>query len=961
MRPLRLVLQAFGSFAERVEIDFEVLGRRGLFLVTGPTGAGKTTVFDAMVFALFGQLPGVRANGGRPRSDHARPEDDTFVEFDFEAGGRRYHVHRKPEFERAKKRGAGFTKSPASATLVRREGAGTTPVASGVRDVTARCAEIVGLGVEEFQRVVLLPQGGFTRFLIAPDAERESLLRELFGGAVYEEAMRWIKDRVDDLDRQVRDVEERRRVRRAEAERALSEVYAKWRGRVEMPAMDEAALPAGTDEELRGLLAGLDPARARVDAEASEAAQRSQTTGANHTNAVKDAKRFDRVAVLDEQIARLEGRRESVFAAAKAAEQSARVRPAVRDGEKLVAAEEAFTAAEARFAERWRDLVAHLAAVGEPEPERSPAAVADAVARVKESVGRDQRLLDDAAAAVAARAERAQTLETARADGETAATRVGDAERAHAAVAARRKTVEALAGQVADRRAAHDRAKDDLDRRRALDAAGKEARGLREQEKAASHRNEQVLASFLSAQAPALAALLRPGEPCPVCGATEHPVPARHDGGASIDRASVDTAREELARIATERGRAESEVARLGEELGPRAGCAVADLEAAVAAARTALDEALAAETALPECRGEERRAEDALAASRTALDVKTRDVEVARGELDTADVARRVEKLRGLEGRTQGFSEIATDLATARATAEDRRRRLDETLAAVGLPDLDAARSLLLDEAVEKQHVDDRQQLLLDHEKWSGEREGLEPWTLPPERPDVAATERAQDEARERATELGDIASTGGAAIDRALAALDDAAACAAEGPRGDLETAREVHVVCTGGSTLRVRLDRWVLIHELKRVTEMANVHLARMTRGRYRIDTGMGLGLEVFDAHTGRPRPTASLSGGEQFQASLALALGLADLVSHGGTASGERYEALFVDEGFGSLDPDALDQAVEALEGIRAGGRMVGAITHVEAMKERLPVGIEVRRRSDGRGSTLVVHG
>ena len=132
-------------------------------------------------------------------------------------------------------------------------------------------------------------------------------------------------------------------------------------------------------------------------------------------------------------------------------------------------------------------------------------------------------------------------------------------------------------------------------------------------------------------------------------------------------------------------------------------------------------------------------------------------------------------------------------------------------------------------------------------------------------------------------------------------------------------------------------------MLGHELGRVVAAASVHLALMSNHRYRLDRAAGLELEVFDSHTGRARSTASLSGGEQFQASLALALGLADVVSHGGAAAGTTFEALFVDEGFGSLDPDSLDLAIETLGSLQAGGRMVGAITHVEAMKQRLQIG------------------
>ena len=185
----------------------------------------------------------------------------------------------------------------------------------------------------------------------------------------------------------------------------------------------------------------------------------------------------------------------------------------------------------------------------------------------------------------------------------------------------------------------------------------------------------------------------------------------------------------------------------------------------------------------------------------------------------------------------------------------------------------------------------------------------------------------------------------------------------------RVDHERAERAYAVCNNGGALSMSLKRWVLTRELDRVTAAANVHLRHMTAHRYSLQRrgqvtdgrrSFGLDLEVLDATTGLPRSTTTLSGGEQFQASLALALGLADVVSHGGSASGKRFEALFVDEGFGSLDPQALDDAIEALHQLHSTGRMVGAITHVEAMKQQLHVGIAVTRLPDGGGSTLVVN-
>ncbi len=227
---------------------------------------------------------------------------------------------------------------------------------------------------------------------------------------------------------------------------------------------------------------------------------------------------------------------------------------------------------------------------------------------------------------------------------------------------------------------------------------------------------------------------------------------------------------------------------------------------------------------------------------------------------------------------------------------------------------------------------------------------------------PPTSARPTTRERARvERLLERGALAQK---AIAGARAVED-----ANTGLRDLRERTERVAAVSDGQGPGKIGLETWVLAGELERVTEAANVHLARMTNGRYQLqrtdDAGhrakqAGLDLTVFDSHTGRARPPATLSGGEQFQASLALALGLADVVSLGGVGSGRRFEALFVDEGFGSLDPDALDQAVDALHHIHASGRMVGVITHVEAMKQQLPTGVEVVVRRDGRGSTLVTH-
>jgi exonuclease SbcC len=240
----------------------------------------------------------------------------------------------------------------------------------------------------------------------------------------------------------------------------------------------------------------------------------------------------------------------------------------------------------------------------------------------------------------------------------------------------------------------------------------------------------------------------------------------------------------------------------------------------------------------------------------------------------------------------------------------------------------------------------------------------------LPEVRPDATELDVSAQAARAAAEKASGAVSQIAGHLDFAKSNLT-AARTINEGSEVAFERSNSLQTLaktCDGQGPKRIALETWVLAGELERVAAAANHHLQKMTNGRYRIersdDSGhggrqSGLDLRVLDAHTGASRRPGSLSGGEQFQASLALALGLADVIGHGGNANGRVFEALFVDEGFGSLDPDSLDQAVDALTHIQASGRTVGVITHVEAMKENLAMGIRVDRLPNGKGSTLTV--
>lgn len=976
MRPLRLEFQAFGSYPGRHVIDFEALGKRGLFVVAGPTGTGKTTVFDAMVYALYGVLPGGRAADGEARSHHAEPMVETFAQLDFEVEGVRYRVRRTPKWERPKHRGDGTTEQPPTGILSALGEGTSTAIATQVTRVTEECVALVGLEARHFQRVVLLPQGKFTEFLIAGDESREQLLRQLFGGELYERATKLLKQRADDLDEKVAQVDEEVRHHRTNALAAWQQVRAAW---VDEPGPDDER----TDEQLLADILQLEPvAVARREALAAIEQQALAATE-TRTRAEAEARRFADAQTHRRVLAQLAATAEQVVADEAAVVASRRARPVVAAAAKVAtAATAAGLAGEAL--ERLRTMVADgFADLGRPSPAFDAASVVGAVQQVAHELGERSALLT-----AHRTARRAADDARVRADRSAAthAALVQRVEQLHLQAQAAAEAVAQVApgaGMALPRQMQLTEASKCVATRRQLDQAERRAE---EAEASARHLHDvyhRVMEQFIAATAPRLAATLADGDACPVCGSAEHPHLASADGTAAVHVDDVDRARgDESAAVATAASH-RSVAAALRESLGPAAERTLDELLAAEVVAAEALKDAqradaelrqaqaaeLAAQAQLADAVASEVEAGKVLAALSAQVDVT--EVEAQRladlvVDIDADVLQAQSATLATLQAATRDAGatfEAATIRATALRSAEVALR---EALADSGVHSVDDATDALLEPASESA----RERAAAEWHRRRAESTAvlaqLEAQGVPDAPPDlhsvrdVAARLDAEAKlAAQRFTTAADALHRARADITAALEVADGSADL-----RRQRDTARIVFRTCNGEAGMRVKLERWVLAAELDRVTESANQHLARLTDHRYRLArmTGIkgGLGLEVFDAHTGRSRATASLSGGEQFQASLALALGLADVVSRGGSGSGKQFEALFVDEGFGSLDPDSLDDAIVALQQLQAAGRMVGAITHVEAMQQHLHVGIEVAALPDGRGSTLTVH-
>ncbi len=998
MRLHRLVLEAFGPFASRQEVDFDVLTEQGIFLLHGPTGAGKTSVLDALCFALFGRVPGARAGVSRLRSDHADPSVAPQVCCEFSVGTRRLEITRSPAWQRPKRRGTGVTTEQARVVVREWDGRAWTTLTQRLDEAGHLVDAVIGLGPEQFTTLVVLPQGDFAAFLRADAETRRRLLERLFGTDRFTQVQGWLRDARSRLRARVDEADTASKVLLARADQvaqALREVDTLLGVGVPVstgdPTRPDAADgPAPGEEEI--------PPSAQVAAVAGRAARiheaaeaRARWTAACRREASAARAQGAARADLQARHARLTGRRQELDARAADREEAARRLAEDRRAAPAVPLLELL----ARVGTRVDELRERVN--GDPRSGADERTLREEVAALRERLGilasaeRDETTLAQLTErAVSLRddvADRRDAWERAKAELATGAVALAELGARRAACAERvqaRAAAEASVHDAALRTEAVE-ARDRLDgEHRAATARLARAREHRDARRSAwLDLREERLAGI----AAELAGDLRAGEPCRVCGGTDHPAPA--SPGARVvtpaqeeaARAAADAAEHEYTVSATAVGALAEDLARataLAQDADP------AEAAEALATARAVLAEVVRAQEELRAIDGEQARREDAVADARRRVDQLQEAVTSGSQELSGLD-----EQLRGLRERVDRARDGASSLSARReglvtevtavegvlaarvelaGALAEQTRVLDDAQARCrdgGFADLAAVSAAVL-ASTERAQLD---RLVREHDSELAAvtdqlaDPGLaEAATAPgPDLPALATAVEdatAADEAAARAEALARTSSLALAELTRELAAHErrtdplrtrfralDALARCADGTGGD--------------NQLHLALSAYVLAARLEQVAEAANRRLATMSGGRYALvhidpEGGgrgrAGLDLRVLDAWTGQAREVASLSGGETFCASLALALGLADVVS--AEAGGTAIETLFVDEGFGSLDTETLEDVMEVLDGLREGGRALGLISHVTDLRDRIPARLEVRKTRAG---------
>lgn len=1008
MIPIYLDMKAFGPYAGREIVDFRELGDHKLFLIYGPTGSGKTTILDAMCYALYGSTSGDSRTGAHMRSEYASPQEATSVSFRFAIGRKYYRIDRSPEQEIAKKRGTGLKKASAQAALYETDEAGDQEKLVAAKNVTAAVERLLGFKADQFRQVVLLPQGDFRKLLLAGSGERQQIMQTLFHTQRYARLQELAKARHDALAGQYEQV----RQQREQCLAALEITDEKELPAKERQWQDQAAVVAKAWQEAEG-----------VRKTCQAAFQAAQTLEAHWL--MRDQK-LREAAQLQDQAGQFQEKRDTIAILRKAeilAEPCRHLDDLEREGKEAhKAAEKArklaekaqqdLTGAQQRLESLSARESGYKAACEEQvqlmglqdkagsyrdcclEEARCQKQVTGAEARwnqARQKKEAEKQSLDKAREAVAGLAEQAIAAEQAKARWQALNDRLQ-----------REGEAAALEAQVkeAQKQWQHSQA--------FLEKAAAKARDER-------IAYESVRTLFLQAQAAVLASELEDGQPCPVCGSKAHPLPAvrpdslpeRRDVEQHQKRADASEAKRQQWQVTAKADetryqalQAQYEALRRQypqdgtladwQEQAEQARMALAGLQQQVKDGEALKQAVTAGQTRLARWEKEEETARMAAEQARTAA-VKAAETK-ARLEADLPAAYRDPLALQQrLDVLSRAISSYEKDLqhyrdavvagerqaARQQQEAQHCRQQVDslrerfsqgvqalrDRVLAAGFESVKACWAMQaavpqipeLEEAVRRYdtQVQQVQGQLAQEEKAIGSQP----------RPDVAAARTALAGAEQASQALVEEKGSLAAKYQRWQQEKEALAALQQEGQ--DLteayKTVGAVYELIAGKQT-GINFERYVLGALLDEVLAAANGRLQGMSRQRYSLQRSqswddkrvkqIGLDIEVYDNYTGYARPANTLSGGETFLASLSLALGLADVVQ--AYSGGIHLDTIFIDEGFGTLDGETLDYALKTLASLRSGGRLVGIISHVPELKERIDARLAVHKTD--RGST-----
>lgn len=1037
MRILRLTMDAVGPFPGHEVIDFEAFSDAGRFLLSGPTGAGKSTIIDAIVFALYGKVSGGRdSSDSRIRSRYASEQAKTEVELIFSTSSGNYKVRRQPAYERVKKNGKGVTKQNAKAWLFKldeqlRE---VSEPLTKTSDVGTEITRIVGLSREQFTQTVVLPQGKFAQFLRSTSKDRQDLLQELFGTAIFEDLQLDLVERARKVKKNQEALDATLRANLGVLASLLDEAPQLDPARClvyePVPEVDCEFDPLETawDSRFKPLAPWLEHNQRCANLEVSALREQEDKLRSEFASQRDLAARQERYLALTKE-------HEQLVAQGPAQRQRLAQIQALQALSDLKPWHEQLKQAQAQQAVAQRQLSQALALEQLESDERAQAVLQPLDYRGAQALSvqltAQVAVLNPQVELEAGLAGRRRDLQTKTQAHESANAKLAQGrERENqlpTQIASKQELLEQLneqaatlpTAQLAQEQAAQTlklaKAHEQLveDQQQALKLQQLVALELKQ----ASQKHKHMLEQWLSQSALNLAQNLVDGAPCPVCGATEHPAPATQ-GGENISQDQLDQALEKVNEVQGQLSQASEKVTKLAAQLEAQP-CQLSpaqareqlqEAKAALTAAQQASEQASSCKAQIAKLNAqlEALRADNQTAQARLAGDAKEIQLLGEKIDADAASlscegfesVAAQVEYLRqlaaGLEQLAKAGQELdqcqkraqqaADSFAVQWAQASANFAELDSAKPAVPAPTDPAETEPTQAEPTQDtsanvqdgyaQACQDFAGLDLDALKATSasyekslsinqaalaELEGIE-LTPPPLEQTQGQLEQAQAKTQACQTYASTWQAFAGQ-VNAQLAKLNELLARRSKASDKDGQLLA-LASAANGDNQARLTLSAWVLQAHFRQVLVFANERLGVIGAGRYELinvdseeDTRQqkqGLGLAVVDHLSGTTRSPRTLSGGESFYVSLALALALADVVAT--QNGGIEMNTLFIDEGFGSLDEGTLAEVMDVLSALHSGGRVVGIVSHVSELKRAIPAAVEVRPLLGG-GSTL----
>ena len=943
MRPEKLTISAFGPYADKTEIDLSRLGEGGLYLITGDTGAGKTTIFDAITFSLYGQASGQVRDSAMFRSKYADTATETFVELEFSYQGKKYQIFRSPEYMAPKKRGTGLTLRKAEAQLTYPDE--RQPVTKA-RDVTRAVEELLGLDYEQFTQIAMIAQGDFQKLLLAGTVQRGEIFRQIFHTGLYQQVQQKLKDAARN---RYKEYDEMRRSITQYLD-GVKFQQAEGTGAGEFAELKKVKFEGKLERSLELLEDFINQGEIRENAlftEEQEVDQKIRTMEKLlHLSSQKQSLE-QKETFAEEQLKKLLPELE------KATAEAEKYHDTDQKCEKLglLIREKEEQLKKYQLLEQLKEELDEIGTQLEKSRAQKEANI-----RQEEQIQKDMEQL---------KKERS-TLENSEVDLQKAMTEKEKRTQ-------RKTELNGLETEIREFRNLYDATKEQQ----------KKYQAACQEEKQQNEYYQQIFHRFLDAQAGLLAQELKNGLPCPVCGSTSHPHPKMLSGGHPVTQETLDNEKRELDKLVKDSTDQSVKAGKLKE----RSNAAWKQI---VLSAEELLEDF---QRFRKESRSTAGQAGDFMTVWKQMILMINREKEQCGNLLEESD--RKIREARENTKRKKTVEKLLENLQKEKDRIQEKKNFCDREQAGLTMKaaenkkqqqnaaeeirqiHLETGKEVLETEIKEKQQ--EYRNLKENHKK---AKETFERFQAEKER--ITSTIKT---FREQQKEIGEIHEeeiraqyTKSTAQKAELTEKRKELFSIQSGNREIFQkvqkqkeemTAAEKEYVWiknlsdTANGNLngkaKIELETYIQMSYFDRILRRANVRLMTMSSGQYELKRQeqsenrkekAGLDLNVIDHYNGTERSVKTLSGGETFQASLSLALGLSDEIQ--ASAGGIRLDSMFVDEGFGSLDEEALSQAVKALSGLADGHRMVGIISHVAELKERIENKIIVTKQCSGKG-------